>query len=350
MRALFGDIFSSNSLSMVLFHKPSFLTKSPFISFYCDMFLFLSPEPFNERPMAKWPIEQLASPTATYTTEELMASTEFCAVYRASSSTYYTTVVLRYVRKSEYFNIEPIKENFRLLSQLRHPSISPVIEWFELPDAVCCVSEYFPGRTLRQHLTSCAPFSEDQAKDVFSKILDIVEFFHDHGFSHRNLSDTSLIIGDSGEVRFVGFSFLTKSAGAELIVKDPLTAFDPPETLLNKPTVGVFADCWALGVLLYALVTQKLPWVGVTPGELYYAMTCGNVLKPPKMSTICHTLILRLLDHTPTRRFSVSMAKQQGWVSGRNAGHQRMGHATSLMTSHPAMPTRQVSRSLGSLW
>jgi serine/threonine protein kinase len=265
-------------------------------------------------------LEHLVSPTATYTTEELLSSSEFCAVYRASSSVYYTTVVLRYVQKSEYLNIEPIKQNFQLVSQVQHPAISPVIEWFELPDAVCCVTEYFPGRTLREFLDSSNPLSEDQTKDIFGKILDVVEFFHDRGYSHRNLQDTTVVIGENSEIRFLGLSFLTTSTAPEMIEKDEFTAFDPPEALLKKPTVGTYADCWALGVLLYALVTQKLPWVGTTPGELYYAMTCGNVLKPPGMSTICHTLILRFLDHTPTRRFSVSMAKQQGWVSGRPGG------------------------------
>jgi serine/threonine protein kinase len=268
-------------------------------------------------------VPHVISPSATYTTEELLASTEFFSVYRASSSVYYSPVILRYVRKSEYLDIAPVKANFQLISQLHHPAVSPVIEWFELPDAVCCVTEFFPGRTLRQYLDSSAPLSEDQVKALFGKILDVVEFFHEHGYAHRNLSDSSLIVGDNSELRFVGLSFLTTSALPELVVKDPYTAFDPPEALLKKPTVGVFADCWALGVLLYALVTQKVPWVGTTAGELYYVMTCGNVLKPPGMNTFCHTLVLKFLEQTPTRRFSVSMAKQQGWVTGRSGGHQR---------------------------
>jgi serine/threonine protein kinase len=106
---------------------------------------------------------------------------------------------------------------------------------------------------------------------------------------------------------------------AEVIEKEVYTAFDPPEAVLKKPTVGFLADCWALGVVLYALVTRHRPWEGQTPGELYYAMTCGNVLKPQGMSTGCHALILRFLDQTPNRRFSALMAKQQGWVGGKTA-------------------------------
>jgi serine/threonine protein kinase len=298
--------------------------------------------------MAKRPLEQVTSPSATYTTEELLGSTEFCTVYRASSSVYYAAVVLRYVRKSEFLDIEPIKQNFQLLSQVRHPAISPVIEWFELPEAVCCITEYFAGCTLRQYLDLSDPLPEDQARDLFSKVLDVFEFLHDRGYSHRNLTDASVLIGENSEVRFVGLSFLTTSAAPELIVKDPYTAFDPPEALLKKPTVGVFADCWALGVLLYALVTAKHPWAGATPGELYYAMTCGNVLKPPGMSTVCHTLVLRFLDHTPTRRFSVSMAKQQGWVGGRLGGHQRvrgLSNQAFTLAGHAAAAGKQVTRS-----
>jgi serine/threonine protein kinase len=300
--------------------------------------------------MSAWAIDEVSSRQATYTTTELVGSSEFSRVYRAVSSAYYKGVVLRYIKKSEYLNSESVKAGFALLSEIHHTYLSPVIEWFELPDAICCVTDWFDGVTLRQYLDAHEPLSEEYARNIFAKLLDVVEFLHERGLSHRNISDDSVLMGPDREICVVGMTWLSSNTLPEVIEKDPFTAFDPPEAILKKPSNGVSADSWALGVLLYTLIMKNPPWRGSTPGELYYAMTCGNVLKPAAMSVSCHTLVLRFLDPAPTRRFSAAMAKQQPWMLARPQGLERIGRvlpssaaATKSLTIFASLRSRTLS-------
>jgi serine/threonine protein kinase len=286
-------------------------------------------------------VKSIQSKTATYTMIELLKSREFCQIYRASSSSYFKDVIVRYTKKSEYVDAARVKAGFARVSSIQHPSLAPLIEWFELPDSICAITEWFDGSTLRRYLQDNASLSEDRARELFTKVLDLVEFLHEKGLSHRDISDESLMVAPNGDIRLVGMSWITVNGVPEVIAKDPYTAFDPPEAVLKKPTSGIAADNWALGVLLYMLVMKKPPWEGSTPGELYWAMSSGNVLKPACMSTPCHALILRFLDQTPNRRFSPSMARQQAWMTAHRQGHGRTGRFPSAGMS--------MSQSLGML-
>jgi serine/threonine protein kinase len=122
------------------------------------------------------------------------------------------------------------------------------------------------------------------------------------------------------KVNLVGFSYgTTRICIPETVAKDPMTAFDPPESLLGKPSFGIYYDYWALGVLLYTLLVGTSPWTGDTPKELYRAMSSGSVLRPRDMSIQAHNLILSLLDFEPLRRFSPAQVRAHAWLLGERA-------------------------------
>jgi serine/threonine-protein kinase len=275
------------------------------------------------------PLSEIDSGTAKYVIEDFLGSSAFSRVYRARTvcraGVPSVMVILRHVEKSNCPNIETVRRHFSLISQITHPFLAAAIDSFELPDAIILVTDYFSGATLHDFLMTRPPLSYDAARALFRKILDVVEFLHDSGYSHRNISDRSVLVAENGDIRLIGLSFLTPVQLPGIIAKSEYTAFDPPEVLMNKEAVGILADCWALGVLLHTLVTRSYPWRSGTPEELCRAMAGGAVPRPPAMSGSCHALLLQFLEIAPLRRIAPLMAKQKPWLA---APIQRATHAS----------------------
>jgi serine/threonine protein kinase len=211
-----------------------------------------------------------------------------------------------------------IKSSFALLSKLAHSSISPFVELFDLPTAFAVASDYFDGYALRASISEARPYSEDEARGIFSQVLEAVDYLHESGLAHRNLSTDHILIDDEQHIRLIGWSYLTSKTTLEFCRKPVALCWDPPESLAAKPVTAFAADSWALGVLLYFLVTGRLPWLPASDDHdaIWRAMASGNVLRPQKMSLSCHHLIARLLDIDPMRRYSPGQARVHAWTVG----------------------------------
>ncbi|HVS72329.1 MAG TPA: serine/threonine-protein kinase [Phycisphaerae bacterium] len=164
------------------------------------------------------------------------------------------------------------------------------------------VMEFIDGPTLRQ-LLAAGPIPPHQALAIVPPICDALQFAHDHGIVHRDIKPENILLTKTGTIKIADFGL------AQLITQDSALrtqhslagtpGYIAPEQLRSDhcpPTTDHStdhrADIYALGVVLYQLLTGEMP-----PDPL---------LPPPQKITIdvrLDDILLRALDADPTRRY-----------------------------------------------
>jgi eukaryotic-like serine/threonine-protein kinase len=163
----------------------------------------------------------------------------------------------------------------RLLAQLEHPGIARLYDAAAMPDGTpYFVMEYVEGVTLTQHCRD-ADLPVGERLRLFRRVCEAVLHAHSHAIVHRDLKPSNIVVRADGQVKLLDFGIskqLDTSEGGAAITQTALRLMTPayaaPEQLRGE-AVGVYTDVYALGVLLYELLSNAHPFDlrGMTPSQ-----------------------------------------------------------------------------------
>jgi hypothetical protein len=231
-------------------------------------------------------------------------------------------VALKFVlghRAGEREAIERMLREARATFRLRSKHAVRVHDVGELPSGtIYIVMELLEGRDLRAELTARGPLPE---KEVVAHVLDTcdaLEEAHALGIVHRDLKPHNLFLARSlqgGRIVKV-LDFGMSKVDPELFEAGPLTR---PETALGTPRymapeqwksaagVDARADIWALGVVMFELLTGKAPLAGLRPQDRIARMLGGGIPSPrelrPELSEAITRVVMRCLRGNPAERW-----------------------------------------------
>jgi serine/threonine protein kinase len=127
------------------------------------------------------------------------------------------------------------------------------------------VSDWFDGQPLEQMWSSLRDASVSERAGLFLKVIAVLEYCHERGVFHRNVSAESVLVSpDLADVRLAGFALARDLAATSTLTSGLLGARDvrlvPPEELRGAPAVNArLGDVFQAGVLLYRLLEDG-PW------------------------------------------------------------------------------------------
>mgnify|MGYP000993636547 FL=1 len=165
--------------------------------------------------------------------------------------------------------VERFRKEAAAISALSHPHILSVISSGETPSRIhFMVTEFIQGRTLARLLEEEGPLPLSRAVDILRQILFALEEAHRHGIVHRDLKPENVMVIPlrSGEdfCKIVDFGIALRRVPDErrltkagMIIGTP--AYMAPEIIRGEDAV-VQSDLFAVGVMLYELITGALPW------------------------------------------------------------------------------------------
>jgi serine/threonine-protein kinase len=175
------------------------------------------------------------------------------------------------------------RERFRIeqltLAQLNHPAIARIYDSNTLEDGTpWFVMEYADGLPLDEYWAKRAETLRERTLHdclrLIRRVAEAVQYAHGHAIIHRDLKPSNILVTESGEVKLLDFGIAKHLNAEESRQNRTVTglrmmtlAYASPEQLAGQ-AVGVYSDIYALGVMLYELVTGQLPRPTLAAGAI----------------------------------------------------------------------------------
>jgi eukaryotic-like serine/threonine-protein kinase len=198
----------------------------------------------------------------------------------------------------------------RAASVLDHPNICSIHHIEELPDGqIILVMGYYEGETLADKIDR-APLDLATASDLASQLLSGLHHAHEHGIIHRDIKPSNLMISPRDQLKIVDFGLAKRPNAAQALTETGIivgtVSYMAPEQVLGKQ-VDHRTDLWGCGVVLYEMLSGKLPFPGDTPYAVFDGILKSDtpsILKHrPDLPVAIHDILERALAKAPAHRF-----------------------------------------------
>ncbi|HUO28384.1 MAG TPA: serine/threonine-protein kinase [Bryobacteraceae bacterium] len=182
-------------------------------------------------------------------------------VYRALDTELQREVALKRLR-SEFAASHEVLERFRneakLQGRLNHPNIAQLYSLVQAADSFCIVMEFVDGAMVKDLL----PLEWQLAAGVVLQTLDALGYAHSLGVLHRDIKPENILVDRRGAVKVMDFG-IAYAIGSQRMTREKsilgTIEYMSPERILGKPMDGR-SDIYAAGILLFELVTGRLPF------------------------------------------------------------------------------------------
>jgi serine/threonine protein kinase len=210
-----------------------------------------------------------------------------------------------------------VKQEVAILSQLRHPAFPAIFDLYEDDVNYYIMLEYCQSGDLDNYL-KMGTLSEPETRDLFHVILSAISFLHDSKISHRDIKAANILMDSNGHPKVTDFGFAIQYTDTDY---STVTCGSPywaaPEVFRGVSYSTQKADMWSLGVLLFYLLTGRLPWADCGDrSELLKEISNGDFTIPPEISSNASSLIQKLLTVDPLQRLCCRDALDHEWFRG----------------------------------
>lgn len=238
-------------------------------------------------------------------------------VYRAYDLVLDRVVALKVMRSGTLASADEVRRFYRearAAAQLRHPNIVPIYGMGLYERQHCFTMALFPRGSLSRHL---AAYRQDirGAVELVVKVARAVQAAHDQGIIHRDLKPSNILLDECGEPVVSDFG-LAKRLEVSPILTLPAQAVGTPAYMAPEQarcdTATTASDIWSLGVILYELLTCRMPFPGKDVDEIKQKVLRDDPISPrrycPDLPRDLVTIISKCLEKEPAKRYESAAA------------------------------------------
>jgi len=194
--------------------------------------------------------------------------------------------------------------------RLNHPGVMRVFGG-EKRSRVYMVMEWCEGRLLREILSE-GKIPQDRAIRITIRVLDALEYIHENGVVHRDLKPENIMVDADDHIKLIDFGIAGDAAARRLTYAN-FTAtlgtadYISPEQVKGKRGDGR-SDIYAMGVILYEMLTGRLPFSGSSPMEVMNDRLLNHPMPPsvadPAITPQLQEVLYRALERDPQNRYA----------------------------------------------
>jgi hypothetical protein len=184
----------------------------------------------------------------------------------------------------------------RATGRLSHPNIATVYDAFETAGSYCIALEYVPGISLDERLKAGPPFAPAEVADLTGQIASGLDYAHRRGIVHRDVKPGNVLLSDEGVVKITDFGIakLVSLDVTQTGVALGTPAYMSPEQIQGK-TLDGRSDQFSLGVLLYQMLTGRLPFDAPNAHSMLYKILHAEPERPGAVSSALSPAVDRVL-------------------------------------------------------
>lgn len=252
----------------------------------------------------------LQATIGTYRLVDFLGAGGMGEVYRAIDNRTKRVVAIKVLSSRDPGFVARFSNEARIQARLRHPNIATFYEFLEFDERPCIVMECVEGQTLHQYLQNEGPFPVGHALAIFQAVVDAIAYMHDHNIVHRDIKTGNIKITPTGQVKLLDFGIAKGPSSPGLTATGAVVG--TPEYLSPEQLKGHKADArsdiWALGILLYEMLTGHVPFEANNLLDLYGKISKAVFVPPavlnPEITSRIEAIIAHCLKKKPTDRYA----------------------------------------------
>ena len=202
--------------------------------------------------------------------------------------------------------------------KLDHPGVMKVFGE-DGRSQVYMVMEWVDGRLLRQILNEQRKLPAERAVRIAARICDALDYIHSHGVVHRDLKPENIMVDPEDRIKLIDFGIAANAGSRRLTFAKLSQTMGTPDYISPEQVKGkrgdARSDLYALGVMLYEMLTGKVPFTGPNPFVIMNDRLLNNPIPPrevdPEISPQLQEVIYRALERDPTKRYA--RAREFAW-------------------------------------
>ncbi len=285
----------------------------------------LSPEETVTRIRAESTRRRLPKQIGNFHIKDVIAAGGMGVVYRAVQEQPRRTVAVKVMRHgiASRSAMRRFEYESQILARLHHPGIAQVFEAGTHDDGDGTVPyfamEYIPNAKPITQFAKEKSLGTPERLELFAKVCDAVQHGHQKGIIHRDLKPDNILVNPHGEVKIIDFG-VARGTDSDLAVTTlqtdigqligTLQYMSPEQCEADPGAIDARSDVYALGVVLYELLTGRLPYA-ISGKHVLHSTGVIRKKTPIKPSTIDRTLrgdletiVLTALEKDPDRRYT----------------------------------------------
>ena len=251
-----------------------------------------------------------------YRIESLVARSGMASIFRATDLDTGRPVAIKVPHpemESDPVFFERFQREENIGKKLDHPGVIKV-----LPDdrrsRMYMVMEWVEGKLLRQVLNEQRKFPPDRAVRIALSLARTLDYIHANGVVHRDLKPENIVVAADDSTKIIDFGIASNAGARRITFSNLQSALGTPDYISPEQVKGkrgdARADLYALGVMLYEMLTGKVPWTGSSPFLIMNDRLLNNPVPPreidPEISPQLQEIIYRALERDPGKRYTTA--------------------------------------------
>jgi len=285
-----------------------------------------------------------------YAIERELGEGGMATVYLAEDLKHGRKVALKVLKPelAAVVGAERFLAEIKTTANLQHPHILQLFDSGEIDGYLFYVMPYVEGETLRNRIDREKQLPVDEAVALASKVAGALQHAHEHGVIHRDIKPGNILLqGGEPVVADFGIALAVGAAGSNRLTETGLSLGTPyymsPEQVTGDQTVGASTDTYALGSVLYEMLTGDPPYMGSTAQAVLGQIIAGKPVSAtehrPSIPANVDAAVRKALEKLPADRFTSA----QDFAKALGDEHFRYGELETVGAADVVGPWNRLT-------
>lgn len=235
---------------------------------------------------------------------------------REDPTTRYALKIYSKASLADKIKMQNMELEIEILQSLDHPNIVKLHNKVVGSRNIFLLMEYVSRNSLQDYLNNqpTGSFSEAKTVGFYIQLVKAVAYLHSNNVVHRDLKLQNILVDKRNNLRLIDFGFAVRVEQDSLLrVYCGTPSYMSPEIVSRTPYEGKASDIWALGCLLFKMVTGTFPFKGASEEDLFSSIISGSYEVSKPISPSLKNLLSRMLCVQPSMRISAKDILDHAW-------------------------------------